>query len=203
MQPKAADILPKMNDKKTTWIWAMVVITLLAVIVVGATLIGVYMTQKHTEAVIEMAFNAKSGEKVQQTVMVNDEENVAAFYVSTNNVSSTIIYNYKHGIIGLRRTSGAKCFVLDMNTVNAPTMEEILRGIKRFQQQNSTADAELNYSITEGDEANRTKLGIAVNILCSDVPIFWASPSKAGHLRWKLLITFSMFGFQGSIKFES
>ncbi|XP_063291802.1 pulmonary surfactant-associated protein C-like isoform X2 [Pelobates fuscus] len=192
-----------MNDKRKTWIWSLVVLTLLAIIVVGATLVGVYMTQKHTEAVVEMAFNAKSGETVHQRVMVNDLENIAVFHVTSNNISSTILYDYNHEIIGLRRMNGAKCFILNMDHVNVPTMEDILRGIKRFQRQNSTSDTDLTYSITEGEEAQRTELGTSVNLLCSDVPIYWATPSKSSHLRWILTINFNIFGFEVSVKFES
>ncbi|CAH2320404.1 pulmonary surfactant-associated C-like [Pelobates cultripes] len=192
-----------MNDKRKTCIWSLVVLTLLAIIVVGATLVGVYMTQKHTEAVVEMAFNAKSGERVHQRVMVNDLEKIAAFYVTSNNISSTILYDYNHEIIGLRRIKGAKCFIINMDRVNVPTMEDILRGIKRFQRQNSTADTDLTYSITEGEEAQRTELGTAINLLCSDVPIYWATPSQSSHLRWILTINFNIFGFEVSVKFES
>ncbi|KAM4652853.1 surfactant protein C-like [Discoglossus pictus] len=203
MQLKIYSFFPKMNDKKKTWAWSILVIMLLAVIVVGATLIGVYMTQKHTEAVVEMALHSKNGEKVQQTVMVNEEENVAAFYVNTNNISSTIVYDYKHEIIGFRRTSSQKCYVMHMNGVNAPKINDILRGIKHLQSQNTTSEKDLSYDFSEGDEADRTKLGITVNVLCSDVPIYWATPNKSGHLRWKLSIKFTIFGIDVSFTFES
>ncbi|KAM8926966.1 surfactant protein C-like [Pelodytes ibericus] len=192
-----------MNEKTKTWAWGLVILMLLAIIVVGATLIGVYMTQKHTEAVIEMAFHARDGEKVQQTVMVNDKENVAAFYVNANNVSSTILYDYNHDIIGFRRMNSSKCFVMHMDPANTPKMEDILKGIRHFHLTNSTGENSLAYDIAEGPEANRTKLGITMNILCADVPIYWGTQSKYTHLRWKLTMTFSIFGFQATVKFES
>ncbi|KAM3921123.1 gastrokine-2-like [Leptodactylus fuscus] len=192
-----------MTESRTTWAWAVVVLMLLAIIVVGATLIGVYMTHKHIEEVVEMAFQAKNGEKVQQTVMVKKEENVAAFYVSSNNVSSTVLYDYNHDIIGFRRINNQKCFVVEMNGMNIPLMNDILRAIKYFQRQNSTSDNDLSYDLVEGVEADRTKLGVPINILCSDVPIYWASQNKSPHLRWKFTLKFNIFGIDVSFIFKS
>ncbi|XP_053547142.1 pulmonary surfactant-associated protein C-like [Bombina bombina] len=197
------NFVPKMNDKKKTWAWSVVVLMLLAVIVVGATLIGVYMTQKHTEAIVEMAFHDKSGERVQQTIMVNEEENVAAFYVNANNVSSTIVYDYKHKIIAFRRMSSNKCYVMNMTSNNSPKITDILKGIKRFQSKNTTSENDMSYDIMEGDEADRSQLGVTVNVLCSEVPIYWATQNTSEHLRWKLSIKFNIFGFEVSINFES
>lgn len=194
---------PKMTEKRKTWAWAVVVLMLLAIIVVGATLIGVYMTQKHIEEVVEMAFEAKTGEKVQQTVMVNNEENVAAFYVSSNNVSSTVLYDYNHDIIGFRRINNQKCFAMKMDDVDFPSINDILKVIKHFQRQNATSDSGLSYDLLEGLEADRTKLGVPINILCSDVPIYWATQNKSPQLRWKITIKFSIFGIDLSLTYKS
>ncbi|KAM4702875.1 surfactant protein C-like [Rhinophrynus dorsalis] len=192
-----------MNTSKQTLGCSIIVLILLAIIVVGATLIGVYMTQKHTEAVVEMAFEAKNGEKVHQTVMVNSAGNIAAFYVNTNNISSIILFDYNQNVIVFRRLSGPKCYVMHMNKENAPTMNDILMAVRRFKTQNATIEKDLAYNFIEQDEADRTKLGIAVNIICTDVPIYWATMNKSAHLRWKITIKFNIFGIEGSFVFES
>ncbi|KAG8568192.1 hypothetical protein GDO81_013911 [Engystomops pustulosus] len=203
MQVKAFLSLPKMTEKRKTWAWAIVVLLLLAIIVVGATLIGVYMTQKHIEQVVEMAFEAKSGEKVQQTVMVNKDENVAAFYVNSNNVSSTVLYDYSNDIIGFRRMNNQKCYVVEMKRVNIPSINDVLKLIKHFQKQNSTSDNDISYDLVEKEEADRTKLGVPINILCSDIPIYWATQNKSPHLRWKIKLKFSIFGIDVAFTFQS
>ncbi|XP_077105591.1 gastrokine-2-like isoform X4 [Ranitomeya variabilis] len=200
---KTLFLVPKMTEGKKTWAWAIAVLILLAIIVVGATLIGVYMTQKHIEEVVQMAFEAKNGEKIQQTVMVNDEENVAAFYVNSNNISSTVLYDYNHDIIGFRRINNPKCLVVEMNDVSIPSMSDVLRVIKHFQQQNATSDSDLSYDLVEGEEADRTTLGVPINILCSDVPIHWATQNKSPRLRWKITLRFSIFGIDVAFTYES
>ncbi|XP_044137729.1 pulmonary surfactant-associated protein C-like [Bufo gargarizans] len=200
---QVSSFFPKMMEVRKTWAWAIVILMLLAIIVVGATLIGVYMTQKHIEQVVEMAFEAKSGEKVQQTVMVNKDGNVAAFYVNSNNESSTILYDYNNNIIGFRRVNNQKCLVVDMNGMNIPSISDILRVIKHFEKQNNTSDSNLSYDLVEGVEADRTKLGVHINILCSDVPIYWATQNKSPHLRWTFTLKFSIFGLDVVFTFQS
>ncbi|XP_077105587.1 uncharacterized protein LOC143764173 isoform X1 [Ranitomeya variabilis] len=155
------------------------------------------------EVVVQMAFEAKNGEKIQQTVMVNDEENVAAFYVNSNNISSTVLYDYNHDIIGFRRINNPKCLVVEMNDVSIPSMSDVLRVIKHFQQQNATSDSDLSYDLVEGEEADRTTLGVPINILCSDVPIHWATQNKSPRLRWKITLRFSIFGIDVAFTYES
>ncbi|XP_066463375.1 surfactant protein C-like [Eleutherodactylus coqui] len=192
-----------MKESRKTWAWSVVVLMLLAIIVVGATLIGVYMTQKHIEEVVHMAFQAESGEKVQQTVMVDNKENLAAFYVNANNESSTILYDYNHDIIGFRRMNDKRCLIVHMNGVNVPSMNDILRTIRNIHRQNTTSDGDISYDLVEGGKADSTKLGIPINILCSDVPIYWATQNKSPHQRWKITINFSIFGIKIAFTYNS
>ncbi|OCT72373.1 pulmonary surfactant-associated protein C-like [Xenopus laevis] len=191
-----------MKESKRTLALSMIILFLTAIIVVGATLIGVYMTQKHTEAVIQMALNDHNGEKVQQTVMVSDKENIALFYVKANNESSTILYDYKQEVIAFRQMTSEKCYIMNMSQANVPKLKDILYDIKRFQATNTTRLNNMNYNLLEEEEADNTKLGITVNILCSDATIYWATMSKSERLRWKITIPFKIFGFQGSITIE-
>ncbi|XP_031761058.1 pulmonary surfactant-associated protein C-like [Xenopus tropicalis] len=192
----------KMKESKRILALSMIILILTAIIVVGATLIGVYMTQKYTEAVVQMALSGQNGEKVQQTVMVSDKENIALFYVKTNNESSTILYDYKQELITFRQMNSEKCYIMNINQTNAPKLKDILNDIKRFQATNTTRLNNINYNLLEGEEADNIKLGITVNILCSDSTIYWATMSKSEHLRWKIIIPFKIFGFQGSITLE-
>lgn len=68
---------------------------LLAGIIVAATLIGVYMTQKHTEQMVSLVSNAVDGKKVQQTISINVQENMAAIFSSSGNYSTTVLYDYR------------------------------------------------------------------------------------------------------------
>ncbi|KAM9297002.1 surfactant protein C-like [Gastrophryne carolinensis] len=177
-QKSVSDLLPppyllRMGVRRKTWAWASVVFLLLAVIVVGGTLLGVYMAQKHTEAVVELAFQSASGEKVQQTVIVNDKQNVAAFHVNIDNTSTTILYDYNKGLVGFRRLGEIECYVMRMKDTKAPTMKDVLNSMNDSPGQNSTI-SKIIYNIqTENVKADRTKLGLYINLLCSDQPIYW------------------------------
>ncbi|XP_069803867.1 uncharacterized protein [Dendropsophus ebraccatus] len=53
------------------------------------------MTQRHTEKVVTMAFNARDGQWIQQRVSVNEQETKAAIFVSSRNYSATVLYDYR------------------------------------------------------------------------------------------------------------
>ncbi|XP_069803153.1 surfactant protein C-like [Dendropsophus ebraccatus] len=78
--------------------WCIVglgLVVLLIGIIAAATLIGVYMTQKHEEKMVTLILNDRNGQKVQQTISVNDQENIAAIFVSSKNYSVTALYDYR------------------------------------------------------------------------------------------------------------
>ncbi|KAM7137790.1 surfactant protein C-like [Macrochelys suwanniensis] len=149
------------------------VVVLLAIIITGAVLIGVHMTQKHTEKIIQITSSGSNGEVTEQTMMVSSQENMAAFHVEGNTTSATVVYDYKHGLIGFRVQDGRKCLVVKMDKVAIPSLAEITQRIENFATQ-VPGDNSLSYSFHEGQVANRMALGISLNLLCSDVPIYWA-----------------------------
>ncbi|KAM5132158.1 surfactant protein C-like [Mantella aurantiaca] len=124
---------PNMKQPKKKWIVGVSVAFLLVLITIVATLIGVYMTQKHTETMVTMAFNSQNGQNSQQTILVNEQEDVAVFMVLTNNSSSTILLDYKRKIIGIRTSSNTVCHLLRMDEVQTPSISEILKMIKNFE----------------------------------------------------------------------
>ncbi|KAM4704168.1 gastrokine-2-like [Rhinophrynus dorsalis] len=151
------------------------------------------MSQKHTEEIVRMVFNSKDGEKVQQTISYNEQENLAAVFVNANNYSATVLYDYKRDLIGFRQSNGKKCFVMKMNKFITPPMSSVISGIKYFQTHKVPVDTDVSYNIIEGEEANPKDLGISINILCSDVPIYWGKQSNTEH-RFKISFKFKVLG---------
>ncbi|XP_075046537.1 surfactant protein C-like [Mixophyes fleayi] len=164
----------KPTQTRKKWIVGTALGVLLAGIVVGAALIGVYMTQKHTEAMVTMAFHSDDGESSQQTISVDEQENVAFIFISTSKYSASVLFDYKRNIIGIRMSNSSSCYVLSMDKFKTPSLHDILSSIKYLQANNTPLDDTITYSFTLGEEANRRDLGINVNILCSDVAIYWA-----------------------------
>ncbi|XP_053223783.1 pulmonary surfactant-associated protein C-like [Podarcis raffonei] len=95
-EPIALRFIPRVPKDRKQMILISVILVLLAIIIIGAILIGVYMTQQHTEKIIKITSSRGDGEVVEQTVMVNNQESVAAFHIQSNTTSATVVYDYKH-----------------------------------------------------------------------------------------------------------
>ncbi|XP_067419595.1 surfactant protein C-like isoform X2 [Emydura macquarii macquarii] len=174
--------MPAVPKNRKEAILISVVMVLLAIIITGAVLIGVHMTQKHIEKIIQTTSSGSNGEVTEQTMMVSSQENVVAFHVE-GNTSATLVYDYKHGLIGLRVQDRRKCLVMKMDKVTVPSLAEMTQRIENFATQGS-GDNSLSYSFREGQLADRTALGTTMNILCNDVPIYWAENTKKQERRW-------------------
>ncbi|XP_062995497.1 uncharacterized protein LOC134407555 [Elgaria multicarinata webbii] len=171
--PPVYKFIPRVPKDRKQIILISVVLVLLATIIIGAILIGVYLTQQHIERVIKTISNGSDGEVVEQTVMVNNQENVAAFHIHSNLTTATVVYDYKNRLIGFRIHDRRQCLVVAMDSVDVPSLNEITQGIEHFDKQISGDDS-LAYSFEQGKLADQTILGTTVNILCSDVPVYWA-----------------------------
>ncbi|CAM4666369.1 unnamed protein product [Lepidochelys olivacea] len=176
-QPLVYSFMPKVSTTQQRIMLASVMVILLGFFIVAGTLVGVYLTHKHTEKVLDMVIQGNKGEEEEQTAMVNERENVAAFQVRRKKSTATVVYNYNQGLIGLRITNSKKCFMMKMDKLNIPSLDEISRDLPNFKAKQVSGD-KMSYSFTEAEPADRTTLGTTLNILCSDIPIYWALPRK-------------------------
>ncbi|XP_065272998.1 pulmonary surfactant-associated protein C-like [Emys orbicularis] len=176
-QPPVYSSMPKVSTKQRRIILASVMVILLGFFIVAGALVGVYLTQKHTEKVLDMVIQGNKGEEEEQTAMVNERENVAAFHIKRKKSTATVVYNYNQGLIGLRITNSKKCFVMKMDKLNIPSLDEISRDLPHFNAKQVSGD-KMSYNFIEAEPADRTTLGTTLNILCSDIPIYWALPRK-------------------------
>ncbi|XP_043390013.1 pulmonary surfactant-associated protein C-like [Chelonia mydas] len=176
-QPPVYSFMPKASTTQQRIMLASVMVILLGFFIVAGTLVGVYLTHKHTEKVLDMVIQGNKGEEEEQTAMVNERENVAAFHIRRKKSTATVVYNYNQGLIGLRITNSKKCFVMKIDKLNIPSLDEISRDLPNFNAKQVSGD-KMSYSFTEAEPADRTTLGTTLNILCSDIPIYWALPRK-------------------------
>ncbi|ETE67040.1 hypothetical protein L345_07174, partial [Ophiophagus hannah] len=64
-----------------------------------------------------------------------------------------------------------------MDSIEVPSLHELARKIEHFDEQVSESNG-LVYSFKKGKLAVRTTLGTTINILCSDIPIYWAEKQQ-------------------------
>ncbi|KAM4693123.1 surfactant protein C-like isoform 2-T2 [Discoglossus pictus] len=191
IEPPSYSFPNKMTESKKKWTLVAVVIIVLTAIIVTGAIVGAHLNQQHIEKVVSMAFQSNNGEQVQQTVAVNGQESVAAVFVKINNESSTVLYDYKRSIIGFREEGLAKCYVMKMDESYTPTFEDITSAIEYCQTNGSPFGNDIAYSFTEEGKADPTQMGISMNLLCHDIPIYWVGMGDEKAITIKLKV----FGF--------
>ncbi|XP_069803866.1 surfactant protein C-like isoform X1 [Dendropsophus ebraccatus] len=146
------------------------------------------MTQRHTEKVVTMAFNARDGQWIQQRVSVNEQETKAAIFVSSRNYSATVLYDYRRKLIGIRTMNSSLCYVLRMERSQTPSIQDILTLMDNAKANNSSSGNEITYIVTPEQKADAADVGMGVNILCNNTDILWAKSMNPEHASRCVLI---------------
>uniref|UniRef100_K7FH50 Surfactant protein C n=1 Tax=Pelodiscus sinensis TaxID=13735 RepID=K7FH50_PELSI len=163
----------------------VVVVVVIVVVVLGFLLMGLRLSEKHTETVLRMTIQSLDGEGSPQQLSIRGKEKTGTFYVTAGiNSSATVVYDYRHLLIGYRSWPGRACYLRRMDPENIPGLDAIAKAFQHRQVsgwgQRGQRRARLGPSEEpeEGGfpapQANRSALGTTVNILCSNVPIYWA-----------------------------
>ncbi|XP_014435224.3 surfactant protein C-like isoform X1 [Pelodiscus sinensis] len=156
----------------------VVVIVLIVVVVLGALLLGLHVTQEHTEAVLQMTIEGQEGEG-SRLQLVDWKEEVATFYVDAGTSGpGTVVYDYSNLLIGYRSWQGRACYLTRMDQENILGLDAIAKAFHQHLQLRSLIltpeqeeEEEEEFSVPL---AVRSILGTTINILCSNVPIHWA-----------------------------
>ncbi|XP_030057862.1 surfactant protein C isoform X2 [Microcaecilia unicolor] len=160
-----------LNFKKLLCVVLCVVVVV--IVLLGVLLLGLHMTQKHTETIFQMTIRGQEGEELEQHLSMNKKEDGAIFHISTGaNTSATVVYDYNKLLICFRPWPGQVCYITRMAKENIPTLDTIR---KEFQnRKGSVRRGDENAADTGKDlSAEHSMLGTSANILCGSVPIFW------------------------------
>ncbi|XP_044852666.1 gastrokine-2-like [Mauremys mutica] len=141
--------------------------------------------------IIQTTSSRSNGEVIQQTMVVSSQEKVAAFHIQGNR--SSVVCDYKHRLIGFWVQDRRKCLVVKMDKVAMPSLAEITQRIENFTTQQVPGDNSLSYSYCEGQLADYRTLGMTLNILCSNVPIYWAENMRKEQRGWSICVGILIF----------
>ncbi|XP_064422126.1 pulmonary surfactant-associated protein C-like [Latimeria chalumnae] len=180
--PPVYSMIPKISVSRKKIIIASVTAVVLLVIAIAAILIGVHMTQKHTESIFQMALKNKDGKDTQETVTVNKKEGVATFSNrDSGNQSSTVVYDYTNEVICMK-SSNKPCYVMKMDKDSVPSLDSVIEAMKNTKNASNDAaggnDGGNQYTAQREPIADRSILGSTINVLCSNTPIYWIQESS-------------------------
>ncbi|XP_039180208.1 pulmonary surfactant-associated protein C-like [Crotalus tigris] len=170
---------PKPPDlpSRTFLIVAMVIVGMV-LLVLTFLLAGLHITEKHTEAVLQMTIQGLDGKGSSQHLAMSRKERLAIFPIHMKlNSSATVVYDYSNLVIGYRSWPGESCYVIKMNQKDIQSLDAVM---EIFQQvQNPPAllplgQREKPVGNLSAVPAHRLTLGAAINLLCSTIPVHWA-----------------------------
>uniref|UniRef100_A0A8C6DJR4 Surfactant protein C n=1 Tax=Moschus moschiferus TaxID=68415 RepID=A0A8C6DJR4_MOSMO len=106
----------------------VVVVVLVVVVIVGALLMGLHMSQKHTEMVLEMSI---AGPEAQQRLALS--ERVGATATFSIGSTGTVVYDYQRLLIAYKPAPGTCCYIMKMTPQSIPSLEALTRKLQNFQ----------------------------------------------------------------------
>ncbi|XP_065734630.1 surfactant protein C isoform X1 [Phocoena phocoena] len=118
----------------------LIIVVILVVVIVGALLIALYMSQKHTEMVLEMSI---AGPEAQQRLALSEHVGTTA----TFSVGSTgiVVYDYQRLLIAYKPAPGTCCYIMKMAPQSIPSLEALTRKFQNFQ------------GLSKGQQSSRSK----------------------------------------------
>ncbi|KAF6096946.1 surfactant protein C [Phyllostomus discolor] len=154
----------------------VVVVVLVVVVIVGALLMGLHMSQKHTEMVLEMSI---AGPETQQHVALSERAGTTAtFPIGSTGIA---VYDYQRLLIAYKPAVGTCCYIVKMAPDRIPNLEALTRRLQDLQMRCSfqvTPAAPPSKLGQEEDRDTRSVssrnldfLGPALSTLCGEVPL--------------------------------
>ncbi|KAL1781123.1 pulmonary surfactant-associated protein C [Sigmodon hispidus] len=148
----------------------VVVVVLVVVVIVGALLMGLHMSQKHTEMVLEMSIGAPETQK--RLALSEHVDTVATFSVGPTGM---VVYDYQRLLTAYKPAPGTYCYIMKMTPESIPSLEAFTRKFQNFQAKPSASTAKLGQE--EGQSESPRKdlafLGLAVSTLCGELPLYY------------------------------
>ncbi|XP_020840872.1 gastrokine-2 [Phascolarctos cinereus] len=97
-------------------------------------LLAIFYTQTLGYEVVNYISSTSNGSLAQETVQIENEKNVAIINIHEGKCSSTTIFDYKHGYIASRLLSRRACYIMKMDHVDIPALDELKRYIYERQE---------------------------------------------------------------------
>lgn len=154
----------------------VVVVVLVVVVIVGALLMGLHMSQKHTEMVLEMSIGG-APETQKRLALSELTDTVATFSIGSTGI---VVYDYQRLLTAYKPAPGTYCYIMKMAPESIPSLEALARKFKNFQAKPSTPTSKLGQEEghsagSDSDSSGRDLafLGLAVSTLCGELPLYY------------------------------
>ncbi|XP_053573933.1 pulmonary surfactant-associated protein C [Bombina bombina] len=143
----------------------VLVVVVLVVVLVAVLLMGLHMSQKHTETIFQMSLQEGADHGQRGT-------GVATFHLDTGiNTSASVVYDYSKLLICTRPRPGHACYITRMDPDNVPSLQSIAEKMLSKVAPDSARQKENNSMEPVSDISI---LGRTIKVLCGELPVYWA-----------------------------
>ncbi|KAM6149930.1 surfactant protein C [Erethizon dorsatum] len=152
----------------------VVVVVLIVVVIVGALLMGLHMSQKHTEMVLEMSIGAPEAQ--QRLALSEHMGSTATFSIGSTGM---VVYDYQRLLTAYKPAPGTCCYIMKMAPESIPSLEALARKFQNLQGKPAAPGSKLGPEKRreEGSAASPGEdlavLGLAARTLCGGVPLYY------------------------------
>ncbi|KAM9194245.1 surfactant protein C [Dugong dugon] len=150
----------------------VVVVVLVVMVIVGALLMGLHMSQKHTEMVLEMSMGGPEAQR--RMALTEHAGTTATFSIGSTGI---VVYDYQRLLIAYKSAPGTCCYIMKMAPEGIPSLEALIRKFQNFQAKPAVPTSKLGQeerrsagSASSGDLAF---LGTTMSTLCGEVPLYY------------------------------
>ncbi|KAM6341875.1 surfactant protein C [Podargus strigoides] len=161
--------LPCIPQQLKSLLMMMVVMVIFLVVIVTFLLLGLHITETHSETVLRMTIHGLDGDGTPQHLSMSKKERTGTFVVRDGlNASATVVYDYSKLLVSYRSWRHRACYITHLDKDNIPGLDAVTETFQRREAEvKDTGDSAVPL-------ADRSILGTTVNILCSTVPVYWA-----------------------------
>ncbi|KAM4836783.1 surfactant protein C [Thomomys bottae] len=149
----------------------VVVVVLVVVVIVGALLMGLHMSQKHTEMVLEMSIGAPEAQK--HLALGEPTDTTATFSIGATGI---VVYDYQRLLTAYKPAPGTCCYIMKMAPESIPSLEAFTRKFQNLQAKpasTSKVGQEGGPDAGSASPGDRAFLGLAMSTLCGELPLFY------------------------------
>ncbi|EMP29671.1 Pulmonary surfactant-associated protein C [Chelonia mydas] len=112
----------------------VVVVVIIVLVVLGFLLMGLRISEKHTETVLRMTIQGLDGEGFPQQLSVSGKERTETFHIKAGiNSSATVVYDYPHLLICYKSWQGRACYITKMDKENIQGLDTIAKAFQHLQ----------------------------------------------------------------------
>ncbi|XP_004382171.1 pulmonary surfactant-associated protein C isoform X1 [Trichechus manatus latirostris] len=162
----------------------VVVVVLVVVVIVGALLMGLHMSQKHTEMVLEMSMGGPEAQR--RMALTEHAGTTATFSIGSTGI---VVYDYQRLLIAYKSAPGTCCYIMKMAPEGIPSLEALIRKFQNFQVVSrhqircsfqakpavptSKLGQEERRSAGSASSGDLAFLGTTMSTLCGEVPLYY------------------------------